>query len=151
MKFILSFIIYISTIVCGGVVSTMDGRLVSWHSCLLRALLPFGPSRSLFSALVPSCSSLWLLGLVSLWRSYSSRSWFCLVRRSTTTAKVCTCLSRAVRGSSPLLLLVAIERVSTIQHFVREVVVWLLLRSPYRRCQLMMLKIVSKSHSPYVF
>ena len=150
MKFILSFIICISTTICGGAISAMDGWLVSCHSCLLGALLPFGPSRSLLSVLVPFCSSSWLLGLASLWRSYSSRLWFCLVRHSTTTAKVCTCLSRAVHGSSPLLLLVTIEQVSTIQHFVQEVVVWLLLRSPYRRHQLIMLKIVSKSHSPYV-
>ena len=39
-------------------------------------------------------------------------------------ARFCTYLSRAViRGSSPWLLVVAIERVSTIQLFVREVVV----------------------------
>ena len=114
MKFILSFIICISTTICGGVISTMDGWLVSCHSCLLGALLPFGPSRSLLSVLVPFCSSSWLLGLASLWHSYSSKSWFCLVRHSTTTAKVCTCLSRVVHGSSPLLLLVVIKRVSTI-------------------------------------
>ena len=126
MKSILSFIICISTTICDGAVSTMDGWLVSCRSCLLRALLPSGHSRSLNLALVSSCSSLWLLGLASLWRIYSSRLWFCSVRRSTTMARVYTCLSRTiVRGSSPWLLLVAIERVSNIQLFIWEVVIWL--------------------------
>ena len=53
-----------------------------------------------------------------------------------------------VRGSSPLLLLVVIKRVSTIQLFVRELV--LLFYLPHRRRQLMMLKIVSKLHSLHV-
>ena len=128
MKSIISFIICISAIICDGAVSATDGRLVSCHSCLLKAMLPSDPSWSLLSALMPFCSSPWLLGLASLWHSCSSRLWFCLVRCSTTVAKVYTCLSRAVmHGSSPLLLLVAIERVNTIQLFVWEVVVWLLL------------------------
>ena len=128
MKAICSFIICISTIMCGGVVSTMDGWLVSCWSCLLEALLPSSPSRSLLLALVPLFSSLWLLGPTSLWHSYSSRSWFCLVRCSNAVARVCTYLSRAlVRGFSSLLLLVAIEQVSTIQLFVWEMVIWLLL------------------------
>ena len=131
MKSILSFIICISTTICDGAVSTTDGRLVSYRSCLLRALLPFGPSQSLILVVcwgpVPSCSSPWLLGPTFLWRSYSSRSWFCLVRHSTAAARVCTCLLRAVvRGSSPWLLLVTIERVSIIQLFVWEVIIWLL-------------------------
>ena len=151
MKSILSFIIYIFATIYGGAVSVTDGRLVSCRSCLLGALLPFGPSRSFLSALVPSYSSSWLLGLASLWCSYSSRSWFCLVRHSTATARVCTCLSRVVvHGSSPLLLLVAIERVSIIQLFVWEVVIWLLLFLPHRRRQLMMPKIVSELHCPHV-
>ena len=54
----------------------------------------------------------------------------CLVRHSTATTRVCTCLSRAVvRGSSPLLLLVAIERVSTMQLLVWKALIWLLLLS----------------------
>ena len=117
MKSILIFIICISANKCGGAIFVTDGRLVYCHSYLLRALLPSGPSWSLPSALVPSCSSLWLLGLASLWRSCSSRSWFCFVRRSTGVTKVCTYLSRAiVHGSS--LLLVTIEWVSTMQPFV---------------------------------
>ena len=128
MNSILSFIIYISTTMYGGVVSATDGWQVSWCSCLLEALLPSSPSWSLLSALVPFCSSPWLLGPMFLWRNYSSRSWFFLVRCSTVVAIVCTCLSRAVVcGSSPWLLLVAIEWVSTIQLFVWEMVVWLLL------------------------
>ena len=130
MKSNLSFNICISATMCSGSVFAMDGRLVSCRSCLLRALLPSGPSRSLLSALIPSCSSLWLLGPTFLWRSYSSRSWFCLVRHSTTMARFYTCLLRAVMcGSSPWLLLVAIERVNTIQLFFWEVVIWLLLFS----------------------
>ena len=128
MKVIRSFIICISTTMCGGAVSTTDGRLVSCWSCLLEALLPSSPSRSLLLVLVPLFSSPWLLGPTSLWHSYSSRSWFCLVRCSNAVARVCTYLSRAlVRGFSSLLLLVAIERVSTIQLFVWEMVIWLLL------------------------
>ena len=119
MKFIISFIICIFATICDGAVSAMDGRLISYHSCLLGALLPSSPSWSLLSAPVPSCSSPWVLGPASLWRNYSSRSWFCLVRHSTAVAKVCTCLSREVmHGSSPLFLSVAIKRVSTIQLFV---------------------------------
>ena len=130
IKFFLSFIICISATICSGAVSTTDGQLVSYRSCLLRALLPSGPSRSLLSALMPSYSSLWLLGPTSLWCNCSSRLWFCLVRRSTTTARVCTCILRAiVHGSSPWLLLVAIEWVNNIKLFVWEVVIWLLLFS----------------------
>ena len=118
MKSIISFIC-ISATICSGAVSVTDGWLVSCHSCLLRAWLPSGHSRSLLSTLVPFCSSPWLLGPASLWHSYSSRLWFCLVRHSTATTRVCTCLSRVVvRGSSSVWLLVAIDRVSTIQLFV---------------------------------
>ena len=126
MKSILSFIICISTTMYNGAISTMDGWLVSCPSCLLEALLPSSPSWSLHLALVPSCSFLWLLGPVLLWRNYFSRSWFCLVRRSIAVARVCTFLSRAImRGSSLWWLLVAIEWVSTIQLFVWEMVVYL--------------------------
>ena len=130
MKSIRFFIICIFAIMRGGAVSVTDGRLVSCRSYLLGALLPSGPSRFLLSALVPSYSSLWLLGLASPWRSCSSKSWFCLVRHSTATIRVCTCLSKAVVcGSSPSWLLIAIERVRTIQLFVWKVVIWLLLFS----------------------
>ena len=78
-----------------------------------------------------SLSVVFCLGPVFLWRSYSSRSWFYLVRHSTAVAKVCTYLSRAVvHGSPSWLLLVVIERVSTIQLFIWEVVIWLLLSFP---------------------
>ena len=128
IKSILSFIICISATICGGTVSVMDERLLSYYSYLLGAWLPSNPSQSLFSTLVPSCSSLWLLGPASLWCSYSSKTWFCLVRHSTAAARVCTCLSRAaVHGSSLVWLLVAIERMSTIQLFFWGVVIWLLL------------------------
>ena len=128
MKSIRFFIIYISATMCGGAIFAMDGQLVSCRSCLLEALLPSSPTRSFLSALVPSCSSLWLLGPASLWCSYSSRSWFYLVRHCTTATRVYTYLLRVVmRGSSSLLLLVAIERVSTIQLFVWQMVIWLLL------------------------
>ena len=127
MKSIIFFIICIFATMCASVVSAMDGWLVSCRSCQLRALLPSSHSWSLLSTLVPSYPSLWLLGPTFLLRNYSSRSWFYLVRRSTAVARVYTCLSRAVvRGSSPWLLLVVIEQVSTIQLFVWEVVVWLL-------------------------
>ena len=57
IKSVISFITCISATMCGGTVSMTDGRLVSYHSCLLGALLPFSPSRSFLSALVLSCSS----------------------------------------------------------------------------------------------
>ena len=98
------------------------------------SLLPTWGMVVLQSFLVPPfsadalCSSPWLLSPTFLWHSYSSRSWFCLVRHSTAAARVCTCLARAtVHGSSSVWLLVAIERVSTIQLFVWEMVIWLLL------------------------
>ena len=132
MKSIHSFIICIFATMYSCAVSVTDERLVSCCFCLLEALLPFGPSWFLLSAPVPSWSFPQLLGPTFLWPSCSSKSWFCLVRHSTFAARVYSCLLRAVvHGSSPLLLLVAIERVSTIQHFVWEVVIWLLLFSPF--------------------
>ena len=44
MKSIHSFIINIYVTMYGGAVSAADRRLVSCHSCLLRALLPSSPS-----------------------------------------------------------------------------------------------------------
>ena len=132
MKSIHSFIICISATMCGGAVSATDGWLVSCCSCLVRALLPFGPSWSLLLALVSSWSSFWVLSPAFFWCSYSSRSWFCLVRHSIAVANVWTCLSRVVvHSSSPwLLLVVTIERVSTMQFFIWEAVVWLITDSP---------------------
>ena len=116
----------------GSVIFATDGRLVSCLSYLLGALLPSGPSWSFLSAPVPSCFSPQLLSFAFLWHNCSFRSWFCLVMNSTVVARVCTYLSRAVmRGSSSLLLLVAIKRMSTIQLFVWEMVIWLLLFSPF--------------------
>ena len=153
MRSIISFIIYISTTMYGGAISVTDGRLVSCRSCLLRAWLPSGPSQSLLSALVPSCSSPWMLGPASLCYSCSSRSLFYLVRRSIAAVRVCTYLSRAVvHGSSSVWLLVAIKWVSTIQLFVWKVIIWLLLfySLSHKQCQLMIPKIVSELHSPHV-
>ena len=117
MKSICSFIICISATMYGGAVSAVDGRLVFCRSCLPRVLLP---SWSILLALVPFWSSSWVFNLAFFWHSCSSRSWFYLVRRSTAVARVWTCLSRVVVcGSSPwLLLMVTIERVSTMQFFV---------------------------------
>ena len=79
------------------------------------------------------------------------RSWFCLLRRSTATARVYTCLLRVVmRGSSPLLLLVAIELVSTIQLSVWKVVIWLLLFSFSQTVPTDDAKIVNELPSPYM-
>ena len=119
---ICSFIACISAITCGGIISMRDGRLIFCRSDLLGALLPFGPSRSCHLTLVPSWSSSWLSCPTFLWRNCFSKLWFCLVRRSMATTRVYTCLSRAVaHGSSPwTLLVVAIDRVSTMQLFVHE-------------------------------
>ena len=97
---ICSFIVCISATTGGRVISVRDGRLTCCHSGLLGALLPSGPSWSRRSALVPSWSSS-RIPCPAFWCSYSSKTWFCLVRRSTAVVKVYTCLSRAVsRGSS---------------------------------------------------
>ena len=99
---ICSFIACISVTICGGAISVRDGRLIFCRSGLCKALLPSNPSRSRRSALVPSWSSSWLSCPAFLWRNCSSKSWFYLMRCSTATARVCTCLSRAVAcGSSP--------------------------------------------------
>ena len=130
-----SFIICISTTIWGGTVSVPDGWLISCRSCPLRALLPSSPSWFLLLALVPSWSSSWVFNIAFFWRSYSSRSWFCLVRWSTATARVWTCLSKVVvRDSSPWLLgIVAIKRVSIMQRFVWEAVNMAYLLSSHRR------------------
>ena len=99
---IYSFIACISATTGGGVISVRDGRLIFCRSGLSKALLPSNPSRSHRSTLVPSWSSSWLSCPTFLWCNYSSKSWFYLMRCSTATARVCTCLSRAVAcGSSP--------------------------------------------------
>ena len=120
----LFFIICIFATMYGGAISAADGRLVFCHSCLPEVLLPFWSS---LLALVPSWSSFRVFNLAFFWHSCSSRSWFYFVRHSTAVARVWTCLSRAVvYGSSLwLLLMVTIERVSTMQFFVWEAIVWL--------------------------
>ena len=107
IKSIRSFIICISATMWGWAISVMDGRLISCRFDLLGALLPFGPSWFLHSALVPSWSSSWVPIVAFFCCSCSSRSWFCLVRCSTTSVRVWTYLSRVVgHGSSPWTLLV---------------------------------------------
>ena len=97
---ICSFIACISTTIGGGVAFVRDRRLTFCRSSLLEALLPFDPSRSCRLALVSSRSSSEILCLV-FQRSCSSKTWFYLVRCSTTAVRICTCLLRAVgRGSS---------------------------------------------------
>ena len=115
---ICSFIACISTKMRGGVASTSDGMLTFHRSNRLGALLPFGPSRSRCSTLESPRSSAILLSAFRY--SCSSKTWFCLVRRSTATVKTYTCFSRAVGcdSSSGTLLMVAIDRVSTMQLFL---------------------------------
>ena len=119
---ICSFIACISTTMGGGAILVTDGWLISCRSGLLGALLPSGLSWSLHLALVPSWFSSWVPIAAFFYRSCSSRSWFYLVRRSIAAMRVWTYLSRVVgRSSSPwTLLVVAIERVNTMQIFVRE-------------------------------
>ena len=83
------------------------------------ALLPSGPSRSHRSALKSPRSSAILLSAFRC--SCSSKTWFCLVRRSTTAIRTCTCFFRAVGcgSSSRILLMVAINQMSTMQLFCR--------------------------------
>ena len=96
---ICSFIACISAKTRGGVASTRDGMLTFRHSSQLGALLPSGPLRSRRSALESPKSSAILLFAFRC--SYSSKTWFCLVRRLTAVVRTCTCFSRAVGcGSS---------------------------------------------------
>ena len=88
IKSIRSSIICISATMWGGAVSVTDERLVPSHSCLLGALLPSSLSWFLLFALVPSWSSSWVFSVAFLWRTYSSWSWFCLVRCSTIVASL---------------------------------------------------------------
>ena len=116
---ICSFIACISAKTGGGVASTKDGMLMFRRSNWLEALLPSGPSRSRCSALESPRSFAILLSIFRC--SCSSKTWFCLVRRSTAAVRTCTCFSRAVGYglSSETLLMVAIDRVSTMQLFCR--------------------------------
>ena len=157
MKSILFFIICISATICGGAVSATDGRLVSCRSCSLKALLPYGPSWSLLSAvcwgLVPSCSSPWLLSPAFFQHSSSSRSWFYLVRCSTTAARVYNCLSRAVSAwffSGRVIDYHWANEYHTTLHLVSgnmAVTISIPIDDDNWWCQ----KIVIKSHSPHVF
>ena len=96
---ICSFIACISSKIGGGVASTRDGMLTFRCSSRLGALLPSGPSRSRCSALESPRSFAILLSAFRC--SCSSKTWFCLVRRSTAAVRTYTCFSRAVGcGSS---------------------------------------------------
>ena len=86
---ICSFIAYIFATTGGGVIFVRDGRLTFCRSGLLGALLLSGLSRFRRLALVPSWSSFGI-PCPTFWRSCSSKTWFCLVRRSTTAVRVCT-------------------------------------------------------------
>ena len=96
---ICSFIACISAKTGGGVTSTRDGMLTFRRCSRLGALLPSGPSRSRSLALESPRSSAILLSVFRC--SCSSKTWFCLVRHSTTIVRTCTCFSREVGcGSS---------------------------------------------------
>ena len=114
---ICSFIACISSKTEGGVASMRDGMHTFRRSNRLGALLPSGPSWSRRSALESPRSSAILLSAFRC--SYSSKTWFCLVKCSTAAVRTCTCFSRAVGcgSSSGTLLMVAIDRVSTMQLF----------------------------------
>ena len=133
--------------------SLIKVRIISPSSCTLElwkfSNLTFGGYLAGTTSVLFVGSSSWVLNPVFFWCSYSSRSWFCLVRRFAAPVRVWTCFSRVVVcGSSPwTLLVVAIEQVNTMQLFVWEAIVWL---TSYARCHLMRPKIVNKSHSPYV-
>ena len=96
---IYSFIACISATTGGGVISMRDRRLTFCRSSLLGALLPSSPSQSCRLALVPYRSSFGIL-CPAFQRSCSSKTWFCLLRHSTTAVRGCTCLSSSVGRSS---------------------------------------------------
>ena len=116
---ICSFIACISAKTGGGVASTRDGMLMFRRSSRLGVLLPSSLLRSRRLALESPRSSTILLSAFQC--SCSSKTWFCLVRRSTAAVRTYTCFSRAVSCglSSGILLMVAIDRVSTMQLFCR--------------------------------
>ena len=133
ITFIYSFIACISAKTGGGVASMRDGMLTFCRFNRLGALLPSGPSRSCHSALESSVSFAILLPVFRC--SCSFKTWFCFVRHSTAAVRICTCFSRAVGhdSSSWTLLMVAIDRVSTMQLFCRGSVscgLWHYLRFP---------------------
>ena len=96
---ICSFIACISATTGGGVISVRDERLTFCRFGLLWALPPSSPSRSRRSALVSSWSSS-RIPCPAFQHSCSSKTWFCLVRRSTVVVRVYTCLLRAVGRDS---------------------------------------------------
>ena len=126
IKSIHSLIICISATMWGGTMSAVDGWLTSDRSSLLGALLPSGPSWYLLSTLVPSWSSFWVLCPAFLWRSCSSRSWF---------GEMFHCSHEGLdlpsqgSGSQFVSLNVVggcLKRVSTMQLYVWEAIVWLI-------------------------
>ena len=131
---------------------SLEGRLVSCWSRLLTALLSswsslywwsFVEGRSLSCSSL-SCSSFWSFSSQSFrYFNIRSNSWFRWVGRSIAAARVCTCLSNALGGFPVSWLVVAINRVKTIQLFVFETTIWLITHS-YRRCQLICTKIISE-------
>ena len=97
---ICSFIACISVKTEGGVASTRDGMLTFRRSSRLGALLPSGPSRSRRSALESPRSSAILLSAFRC--SCSSKTWFCLVRRSTAAVRpVLAFLEQSVTAHLP--------------------------------------------------
>ena len=85
----------------------------------------------LLSCLSLPYPSFWSFGSWSFhYSNYRSNSWFHWVSHSTTTVRVCTCLSNALDEFPVSWLVVAINRVRTIQLFVFETVIWLITRFP---------------------
>ena len=142
---ICSFIACIFATTGDGVISVRDERLTFCRSNLLGALLPSGPSRSHRSTLVPYWSFSWIPH-PTFRHNCSSKTSFFLVRRSTAAVRVYTCLLRVVGHSlsSWTLLVVSIDRVSTMQLFVREAFTYKAVS--HRWCQLMMPKKSPVSH-----
>ena len=107
--------------------SISEGWLVSsGPSLLLGMLLSSWSSLTYLSPVgrwLPFCSSMsrsshWLPWRHSfLWFSCCSNFWLHWVSRSTVAARVCTCLSKAFEGFPASWLMVAIERVWTMQLF----------------------------------
>ena len=148
IKSIFSFIVCISCTMCKMLISSLEERLVSYWSCLLTMLLSSWSSLSWWSfvrgrlllRLSLSCVSLWSFNSYSFrYSNCCSNLWFRWVSHSIAAARVCTFLFNALGGLLVSWLVVAIDRVRTIQLFVIETTIWLITHSHKWR-QLMMHK-----------
>ena len=136
--------------------SSSRGGASSLLVCLLGVLLSASSSsQQSFLVWWLLLCSWWLLALGHYSRNcltcisnawfYCIRASFCCVSQSTAAESICSCLSTVVWGFPVSKLTDAIDRVWAIWAFVSGVERWLITQTPHKRCQPMMLKIISRS------